>query len=165
MGREAVLAWRFRGGEWQGVDLTGLTAVAVMAGDDNLARPEVQRHTVLYLDAAASPEQRKALLSLLQSKYGKTFGEVREVKSAPITLDQSSDAYRLRAGDILRLDVAKEPNKSCCTMPMEVWYQPFVPVQGSKIGYTALNTFSGAAKMPSWTRVHQNSAIFGTFSF
>jgi hypothetical protein len=165
MGREAVLTWRFRGGEWEGTDLTGLVAVAIMSGSDNLARPEVQRHTVLYLDAKATPEQRAALLSLLRAKHAKTFGELREVKSIPITLAETAEGYRLRAGDLVSLDVAKEPNKSCCTMPMEVWYQPFVPVAGSKIGYTAVNTFKGAAEMPNWTRVGQNSAIFGSFSF
>jgi hypothetical protein len=165
MGREAVLAWHFRDGAWQGTDLKGLSAVAVMAGNDNLDRREVQRHTVLYLDAAATPAQRAALQALLQAKFGAALGEVRAVKTAPIAFEQGDASYRLRVGDQVRLDVSKEPSHTCCTMPMEVWYQPFVPVSGSKIGYTALNEFKGAAQMPSWSRVGQNSAFFGAFDF
>jgi hypothetical protein len=165
MGREAVLAWHFRDGAWQGTDLKGVSAVAVMAGNDNLDRKEVQRHTVLYLDAAATPAQREALQALLQAKFGATFGELREVKTAPIAFEQGDATYRVRVGDLVRLDVNKEPSHTCCTMPMEVWYQPFVPVPGSRVGFTALNEFKGTAQMPSWSRVGQNSAIFGAFGF
>lgn len=164
MGREAVLAWRIREGVWNGTDVSGQVAVAVMAGNENLERADVKRATVLYLDAAASPAQRAALESLLRTRYGKALGEVKSVQSAPITLAEGEGSYRLRVGDSVRLDVNKEANRTCCTMPMEVWYQPFVPVKGSRIGYTALNQFDGARSMPSWSRVGQNSAIYGAFT-
>jgi hypothetical protein len=165
MGREAVLAWRIREGVWKGTDVSGLSAVLVMAGNDNLEREDVKRQSVLYLDAAASPSQRTALESMLRARYGKALGEVQRVQSAPISFADSKGSYRLRVGETVRLDVNKEANRTCCTMPMEVWYQPFVPVQGSRIGYTAMNAFNGAERLPSWSRVGQNSAIFGTFAF
>jgi hypothetical protein len=164
MGREAVLAWRVQEGAWNGTDVSGLAAVAVMAGNENLARDDVKRHSVLYLDAAASPAQRAALEAMLRARYGAALGEVQRVLVAPIAFTNAAETYRLRVGDIVRLDVNKEANHTCCTMPMEVWYQPFVPVQSRQIGYTAMNAFRGADQMPSWSRVGQNSAIFGTFT-
>lgn len=165
MGREAVLAWRFREGTFQGADLSGLAAVAVIAGNENLSRNDVKRRSVLYLDASATPKQRAALRALLEAKYGAALGTVLAVKPAPITLEEMKTGYRLRVADAVRLDVSKEADRSCCTMPMQVWYEPFIPVNGSKIGYTALNAFAGAETLPSWSRVGQNSAIFGTFGF
>jgi hypothetical protein len=164
-GREAVLAWRIGGGEWQGQKLKGLAAVAVMAGNDNLSRDDVRRQTMLYLDASATDPQRKALLSLLREKYAATFGEIVGVTAAPITFGDRENVYVVRVGDTVRLDVKKEANKTCCTMPMEVWYQPFVPVRDQRIGYSSVNEFKGAAQLPSWTRRNQNSAIFGSFGF
>jgi len=164
MGREAVLAWRVREGAWNGTDVSGLAAVAVMAGNENLARGDVKRKSVLYLDGAATPAQCAALEAMLRARYGASLGEIQRVLTAPITFSEADGTYRLRVGDAVRLDVNKEANRTCCTMPMEVWYQPFVPVQGSRIGYTAMNEFRGAAQMPAWSRVGQNSAIFGTFA-
>jgi hypothetical protein len=164
MGREAVLAWHVRDGAWNGTDLAGQKAVVVLAGDENLARDDVKRTSVLYLDKSASPAQRVAMEAMLRARYGKALGAVQNTLAAPITLVESEGSYRLRVGDAVRLDVSKEASRTCCTMPMEVWYQPFVPVQGSRIGYTAMNAFQGAQRMPSWSRVGQNSAIFGAFS-
>src|SRR5579871_6100618 len=48
-GREAVMAWRVQRGSYAGQRLDGLSAVAVVAGDDNLAEAGTPRRTVFYV--------------------------------------------------------------------------------------------------------------------
>src|SRR5256886_12382406 len=42
-GRDAVMAWHVTAGEWQGVDLAGVRAVAGVSADANLARAPARR--------------------------------------------------------------------------------------------------------------------------
>src|SRR5688572_28946884 len=67
-GREAVMAWRVGSGALGGVDVSGLTAAAVMSADLNLAEPQAKRSTILYVDASATPAQRAALENALKAK-------------------------------------------------------------------------------------------------
>src|SRR5438874_11607161 len=68
-GREAVMAWRVQHGAYAGQTLDGLTAVAAVAADDNLAVAGPRR-TVFYLDERATPAQREALVALLRARAG-----------------------------------------------------------------------------------------------
>src|SRR4029450_5276444 len=45
-GRNAVLAWNITEGEYQGVSLTGVSAVAILAADKNLDLPGALRESV-----------------------------------------------------------------------------------------------------------------------
>src|SRR5947209_308824 len=64
-GREAILAWHITRGGADGVSLAGLNAVAVVEGSDNLASPDCQRTSVVYVDLRATGAQRKALAEAL----------------------------------------------------------------------------------------------------
>src|SRR6266566_6269192 len=58
-GREAVMAWRVGHGAAAGQTLDGLSAVAVVVADDNLAVADAPRRTVFYVDERATPAQRE----------------------------------------------------------------------------------------------------------
>src|SRR5438132_6817792 len=81
-GREAILAWNIRAGKLDGVNLAGLSAVAVVTSEQNLAKGSAPHRTVLYLDSRATDAQRAALASTLTARYGSTFGEVIAVNAA-----------------------------------------------------------------------------------
>ena len=51
-GREATLVWNIRQGTWKGVSLDGLTVVAVVTAQNNLAIDTDTRRSVLYLNEA-----------------------------------------------------------------------------------------------------------------
>src|SRR5438105_15948717 len=42
-GREALMAWNVTAGKWNGVDLTGVRAIAVVSSADNLSNPQARR--------------------------------------------------------------------------------------------------------------------------
>src|SRR2546425_13374486 len=50
-GREAMLVWHVNKGSVDGVKVDGITAVAVMAGDENLANKGCNRTCVIYVDS------------------------------------------------------------------------------------------------------------------
>src|SRR2546428_5287261 len=116
-GREAVMAWRVQRGASAGQTLDGLGAVAVVAGEDNLAVAGVPRRTVFYVDERATPAQREALIALLRAKTGADFGRVVAVRAAPITFEDQSDGVRVSVPNVARLDATKMPDAACCRWP------------------------------------------------
>src|SRR5439155_15710908 len=49
-GREAMMAWNVISGKWNGVDLAGLRAIAVVSADDNLSNAQAGRRSELIMD-------------------------------------------------------------------------------------------------------------------
>src|SRR5205809_7304235 len=66
-GRDALMAWNVTSGSWDGVDLKGVRAIAVVSADDNLSNAQAGRRSELIIDKAASHSQAVALLSALKS--------------------------------------------------------------------------------------------------
>ena len=63
-GREATLVWNIHQGTWKGVSLEGLTVVAVVTAENNLAIDTSTRRSILYIDEKGTSEQRTALESI-----------------------------------------------------------------------------------------------------
>src|SRR5215471_15954329 len=53
-GRDALMAWNVTSGKWQGVDLSGVRAMAIISADANLADKNAARKTELVIDSSAS---------------------------------------------------------------------------------------------------------------
>ena len=70
-GREAILAWEFKTGDFRGVSLAGVKAVAVIVAPATLSAGYATRDTLLFFDGAVSEEQRGAALALLRESYGR----------------------------------------------------------------------------------------------
>src|SRR3954470_12815048 len=88
-GREALLAWKVDHGQVNGVTLDGLAVVAAIAGDTNLGIHEIggestPARAALYLDARATPAQRKALTAMVKSLTGNLIGSIVQETAPPI---------------------------------------------------------------------------------
>jgi len=163
-GQEAILAWRIKGGAWDGQKLDGLTAVAVVNGPENLALNPNGHRTLLYVDRSATPAQRDALVSLLSSRYSGMLGEVRAVRSAPVQFDGSDKIYRVRIPGAVYLAADKFPCAKC-VMPHQVWYGPFVPLKGAQVARALRTEFKASApQFSTWSKDEANSAYIGEFS-
>lgn len=162
-GREAVIAWKIREGSVGGVTLKGLGVVAVVAGAGNLAEVETARRSVLYVDAAASPAQRDALVNLLRTKAGKALGTVAEVKSVPLVFTSEGTSVSISAGKAATLNVAKYPCEHC-RMPAQVWYAPLTPIKNADVAQGLATGFSDATLGVSWSRQAQDNVFIGTFA-
>src|SRR5687768_1874114 len=80
-GNQAVVAWHFTAGQWQGVDLTGVRAMASVRSDANLGQ-NAARKTELVIDSATTDAQAKAVASLLREKSAAQLGEIVAIRRA-----------------------------------------------------------------------------------
>jgi hypothetical protein len=163
-GREAVLAWHFKAGDWHGVSLKGVSAVAVVRADNNLAEPTAHRATMLYVDSHATPAQQKALADALNARYAASLGRVTPAGTASITFQHLATGYRVSAPQIAALSVDALPNRDCCKQPNLVWYKPLAPVTDRRVGYTQTASCTARTGGDAWTRGGENSAFYGTFT-
>lgn len=162
-GQDALMAWNIQSGRWNGVDLAGTRAIAVVKSEANLA-DKAPRRTELVVDAAASSEQARALIDALSAKYSRSLGEVISVRRAPIQFQHQGKQYSVSAAGIASLSVEAMPNDECCKMPHLVWYEPLVPLAHRKVGYTKNALYSGGSVGDPWTRSDENSAFYGAFA-
>jgi uncharacterized protein DUF1326 len=163
-GRDAMMAWNVTSGKWQGVDLTGVRAMAIVNSASNLAEPNAARQSEVIIDTSASPEQSQAMLSALKEKYASSLGKIVEVRNAAITFQHKDRAYSVKADDAT-IDVEAMPNDLCCKMPNLVWYKPLVGLENRKVGYTTNASYGGRKVTEPWSRSGENSAFYGLFGF
>jgi len=168
VGREAILAWRIDEGVVEGVNVDGLSVVAAIAGDENLAiAPDAPRRTVLYVDDRADAAQRDALVELFTRRHTKLFGQVVEVAAAPISFAETGAGYSVRAADAVELqaevmEVGHGKLEGCGETQ---WFQPFVDVDAARLGRTLSHAFRGESLDVRWSDPDKNSAFLGRFSF
>ena len=162
-GREAVLAWNIKQGNWKGMDLAGLRAVAVVAATDNLAQGQAARRSEIVVDGA-SEAQAAALVEALQTKYGSSLGKIVSVRRGDVAFRSQDKVYAVDAPGFASLSVRAMPNDECCKMPNLVWYAPLVELTHRKVGYTARASYAGGTIGEAWHRAGENSAFYGSFS-
>ena len=162
-GREALMAWSISSGSWNGVDLAGVKAIAVVSSDANLAEKGAHR-SELIIDSAASHTQAVAMAKALEANYAATLGQVMAVTSAPINFAHKDKTYEVSSPEA-NIDVESMPNDLCCRQPNLVWYDPLAPLQQRKVGYTIDARYRGHIVSESWQRAGENSAFYGSFAF
>lgn len=162
-GRDAMMAWNVTSGKWQGVDLTGVRAMAIVNSTSNLSEKNAARHSEVIIDSAASREQVQAMLSALKEKYASSLGQIVAVRNAPVSFEHKDRTYAVKADDAT-INVEAMPNDLCCKMPNLVWYTPLVGLENRKVGYTTRATYGGRKVTEPWSRSGENSAFYGTFA-
>jgi hypothetical protein len=162
-GRDAIMAWNVTSGKWQGVDLTGVRAMAIVSADANLSDTNGARQSEVVIDRSASRSQAMAMLNAIKEKYATSLGKIVSVRSAPISFDRTGRTYAVAADDAA-INVEAMPNDLCCKMPSLVWYTPLVGLENRKVGYTTKALYTGTAVSDPWSRSGENSAFYGSFS-
>ena len=168
IGREAIMAWRIEKGQIDGIDVTGLSVVAAIAGEANLAmEPDAPRRTVLYVDEMANKVQREALAELYTNRNARMFGNVIDVVAAPISFVDTAEGYSVRAGREVELTATALhiDHKAFEQCGDAQWYEPFVPLQDSTLGVTVEHSYQGSALDAQWSAPNTQSAFLGRFSF
>jgi hypothetical protein len=162
-GRDAIMAWNVTNGQWQGVDLNGVRAIAIVSADVNLAEDNAARTSEIIIDSSASRAQAVAMLNALKERYAAALGTVAAVSSAPIRFERNGRNYNVVTNEA-SMNVEAMPNDLCCKMPNLVWYTPFVGLENRKVGYTSKALYNGKVVGEPWSRSGENSAFYGTFS-
>jgi len=163
VGKDALLAWNFASGSFNGIDLSNTKAVAAVTSTDSLGNPGT-RKTELAIDPSASPAQVAAITALLQSKCHDSLGTIVATRTTPISFSHTDEGYLVKADNFGTLSVAPRPDAACCVQPHLVWFEPLSPLTARKVGFT-----QSAACSPkiadAWTRSDEDSAFYGAFTF
>ena len=167
-GREALLAWKVDRGRFNGVALNGLAIVAAVAGDTNLSIHEIggevaKTRTALFVDARATPAQRKALIAMVRALSKDVIGTVVESVAAPIEFIDGGHDVRVST-KALKLVVQKHMDHDV-TCGNKQWFQPLSTVAHAEMGATDENMFDGASLGTRWSDPNKRSAFFGTFAY
>ena len=163
-GRDALMAWNVTSGAWNGVDLTGMRAIAVVSADDNLSNAQAGRRSELIMDKSASHAQAVAMLDAIKSRYAESLGQIISVRTAPINFKHEGKTYEVASAEAA-INVEAMPNDLCCRMPNLVWYSPLVSLGQRKVGYTVKALYAGHTVGDNWERAGENSAFYGNFTF
>ena len=167
-GKEAMMAWKVRAGDWQGVDLSGLAVVAIVRASATLGDPyhnPLPARAVLILDSQANNSQRAALTSFAQAMTGSLLTNIVRVESAPISLEvneQTAEA-KLTAGKVLRLET-----RAICQGDHQcgnefVYYPPLSPVTEATPAVSVVDEFSGQGLDMEWNRTGRMNSFVGAF--
>lgn len=169
MGKQAVLAWRITEGVVEGVDVSGLSVVAAIAGDHNLGIREMggasptDVRALMYVDASATEPQRRALVTMARAAISDLPVRVLDVQAVPIVFTRTAHATEVLAGAaVLRVDAHLHHDPSCGAMQ---WFHPLSQGAEAEVGLTRTQSFSGAALGTKWRQADRKSAFVGTFSF
>ena len=158
-GREATLVWNIHQGTWKGVSLDGLTVVAVVTAQNNLAIDTNTRRSVLYIDEKAMLEQRAALIDLMTVKRSEILGEVVSTERAPITFTKEGMKYDLRVGKVLTLSISRYPCQNC-TQPHQIWYKPLEQLDAPIVGKSTSYCYQDKILSVTWNCDEDTNNVF-----
>ncbi len=169
-GQEAILAWKIRQGEWKGIDLSGLSVVAVVRASATLGDPyhdPYPARSVLIVDSRANRQQRTALTAFAASMAGDLLDHVMRVETAPIrmTVEQGEmhGAARLVAGNFARIETRSLCQGDHLCGNETIYYPPLVSLAHSMPAFTLDSSFSGQGLGEVWKNVDKRSAFVGSF--
>jgi hypothetical protein len=168
MGREAVMAWHVRSGEYDGEQLAGLSVVAAVAGDRNLGIREIGGEApsnvrgIVFVDEKATPAQQRALVRLAQTLSRGLITDLVDVKAVPVAYNATATNIEVSAGEA-KLAVQRHHHHAAGCGAMK-WFTPFSSVDGAMIGVTDANEYDGRALGIRWSDPNRKSAFSGTFS-
>jgi hypothetical protein len=168
-GKQAILAWKIREGNWQGVSLDGLSVVAVVKANATLGdtyHNPYPTKSVLILDERANSQQRKALVEFVKSAAGPLVNDVVRLDIAPIALEMGSvhGSVKLVAGNLAQVRTRSLCQGDHLCGNEEVYYPPLTKVAHAMPAYTLNAAFTGQGLGEVWDRSDARSAFIGTFN-
>ncbi|HZO84242.1 MAG TPA: DUF1326 domain-containing protein [Verrucomicrobiae bacterium] len=171
-GKEAILVWSVREGQWKNTALDGLKVIAVVKTDDTMGDLRYQPRSgkaVLVVDAKANSEQREALQDLARSLSGKLISEVTSVKSVDIesnlgTCAKSAACASVKAGKLIDISTRCFGDKDHVCGNETAFYPPLTEVNGAIPAFTELAAFKGTGLNVTFEAAGTRSAFLASFS-
>jgi len=170
-GREGMLFWSVRDGSWNGVNLNGLSVMAVVKANGTLGDLKYQPRTgdtILIVDAKANAAQKQALADFAQSMGGTLISHVVDVKSAPIESSLGTCPKKgcasVQAGDLVEISTSCLSAKHDVCGNEDTYYPPLSKVDGAYPVFTELASYNGSGLNVTWQIAGKRSAFLGKFS-
>ncbi|MDE2850916.1 MAG: DUF1326 domain-containing protein [Acidobacteriota bacterium] len=168
VGNEAIMAWRIEAGGWDGVDLSGLSVLAVVRSDATLGDPYAESRateSVLIVDVAADRSQRSALEGFARGMGGVLLSDVARVEAADVTFDvRPNGAASVTAGDLAAVRTRPLDHRDHLCGNETVFYPPLAPTDGAVPGVAIEHTWAGPGLGATWKSPGKRSTFVGRFS-
>ena len=172
VGDQAILAWKVRGGSWNGISLDGLSVVAVVKAKSTLGDPYHNPYpakAILILDSRATAEQQTALEAFAQSAAKELLANVVKVETSPISVEIGEGAEhgraKLTAGSEVALETRSLGGKDHLCGNEDVYYDPLVSLQHAMPAFTMNDQFVGSGLGVTWKLNGKRSSFVGHFSY
>jgi hypothetical protein len=170
-GKEGMLFWSIRQGDWNGEKLDGLKVMAIVKTDATLGNLKYQPRigeAVLIVDSHATPGQKQALAGLARQMGGDLLQKIVALKSVSIasTLGtcQEKGCASIRAGDLAEITTSCLSNKHDLCGNEETFYPPLSEVEDAYPVFTEVASYSGPGLDLTWQIAGKRSAFLGKFS-
>ncbi|HYL94088.1 MAG TPA: DUF1326 domain-containing protein [Alphaproteobacteria bacterium] len=149
-GKEAILAWHIREGEYRGTALAGVKAAAVIVGKGNLGLTATNRTSVLYVNQGSTSDQQEAVVDLLSHNYGQVLGEIISVHTAPVSFDKNNGETYVRIDNIAAVVIRSVRLPEDAHPGSFLWYGPFIPMKAPMLATTLYYRFWGPDFRRQW---------------
>ena len=168
----AVMGWKIEQGQFDGVQLDGLSVMGVIHADGTLgdyARPDMAAKAVLIIDESASAEQRLALKGFAQKMGGGLLSDVVRVEYRAISLNVADNAGGhsttavMTGGDLAKVETRALSERDQICHNEAVWYEPLTKVSHAMPAYTMTNGYSGKGLGTNWNYSGNRGSFVGTF--
>jgi len=170
-GKEGIMVWSVRDGNWKGTSLEGLSVIAVVRTDGTLGDLHYQPRSgkaVLIVDARANSEQRVALTDLACSLAGKLIKEVVEIKTSRMEVALGTCAKAgcasVKAGGLVEISTRCLGGKDHLCGNEQTFYPPLTNVNGAYPVYMELAAYRGNGLDLTWEWTGQRSAFLAAFA-
>ncbi len=168
VGKEAIMAWRIEEGGWDGVDLSGLSVLAVVRSEATLGDPYAERlgaESVLVVDAGANPAQRRALEGFARGMGGELLADVAVSLTAEVEFDvRANGAAAVHAGELAALRTRPLDHRDHLCGNETVFYPPLAPTEGAEPGVALEHSWQGEGLGTTWKSPGKRSSFVGRFS-
>ncbi len=170
-GREAVMAWNIETGSQGSVDLSGLSVVMVVRGNDTLGYKGVEDPSELksavIVDSKATAKQREALLTFVKEHTGRAGREIVRVDSAPIemSLDTAELKGNLKAGEVVKISTRKAKQGDCICSNEVQFYPPLAAMDRFAAGVAIEAEYKGNGLGAIWSTPESRSVYVGEFTY
>jgi len=170
-GKEAMLVWTVKEGNWRGTSLDGLSVIAVVRTDATLGNMKYEPRSgkaVLIVDEKASPSQQEALKSFAQSMAGKLISEVAAVKTSDIEAKigscTKSGCAVVKAKGLIDISTRCFGDDDHVCGNEDIFYPPLTDVSEPMPAYTEIAAFNGKGLNATWQFTGQRSAFLASFA-
>ena len=172
VGDEAVLGWKIEKGSYNGVNLDGLSIVAVVKASRTLGDVHTSFYpvkSVLILDEKATREQQQALMGFARKISGDLLHHVVRTEVRPITVEFANNNVhsmkaKMTAGELARIETRPINDKDHLCTNEEVWYSPLTKVDHAMAGVATAHDYKGEGLGSTWSSPDKRSAFVATFS-
>lgn len=167
-GKHAVLAWKIDKGTVDGVNLDGMSVVAVLSAQNTLGLEQSSpARSVLIIDGRANSVQKEALVQFAKRQGGKLLSNVIAVQSAAIRLTMckcDGDACAEVDATVAKVRtrcIDHKEDKACGNE--SAFYPPLARGVHARVAGVIEHEFRGNGLAETWSDYGRRGAYVGSF--